>query len=286
MADSKETGSGNGWSWRVGSPQQNADLGLLYEPGNWGDILKGTWAGLIASQLPAGKDGRPLVYLDPWCGAPEYPLLEGPARRLEWLGSCSFIDLQRHWLEQGKVASTGLLVREVLRTRGLEVQLNVFDTDPGRLEKWAGVEGAEMLSISSGEQALQETAADLVLADPYDYLADWEKTLPLLAGLAGSAVVLVYLYNRSPRGGEHTRKYNRFRQELDKLDCGYLTGRIGSDILLPRAFHEMLLLAPASFISSAESELGKATRQLACKMSTAGCFEKGGPGTLPDYPGE
>ena len=130
--------------------------------------------------------------------------------------------------------------------------------------------------MSSGEQALADDTADLVLVDPYDYLADWEKTLPLLAGLADSAAVLVYIYNRSPRGGEHTRKYNRFRRELDNLGCRYLSGRIGSDILLPRAFHEMLLLGPASFLSAVESELGKATRQLACKMSTAGCFEKRG----------
>lgn len=282
MADAKEPGTEGGWSWRVASPQENADLGLLYEPGNWGDILKGTWAGIVASRLPAGKDSEPLAYLDPWCGAPEYPLLEGPAARLEWLGSCSFIELQGNWLEQAKVASTGLLVRQGLLARGLDVRLEVFDADPARLEKWAAVEGAETLSVSSGEQALQDTAADLVLVDPYDYLADWEKTLPLIAGLASSAVVLVYIYNRSPRGGEHTRRYKRFRQELDRLDCSCLSGRIGSDILLPRAFHEMLLLGPASFLSSIENELGKATRQLACKMSTAGCFEKGGAGARSD----
>lgn len=278
MAD----GKGKAWSWRVGSPQKNEGLGLLYEPGNWGDILKGTWAGLIASALPAGEDGQPLVVLDPWCGAPEYPLLEDPARRLEWLGRCGFSDLQNSWLQEGKVASTGLLVREALRARGLEVRMNVFDTDPDRLKKWGPVEDAESLAISSGEQALQGAEADLVLVDPYDYLAGWEQTLPLLAGLARSAVVLVYIYNRSPRGGEPTRKYDRFRRELDSLGCGYLSGRIGSDILLPRAFHEMLLLAPAPFIASLESELGKATRQLACKMSTAGCFEKGGTGAVPD----
>ena len=278
MADRK----GKTWTWRVGSPQQNADLGLLYEPGNWGDILKGTWAGLIAARIPAGEEGRPLLVLDPWCGAPEYPLLEASARRLDWLGSCTFIDLQRSWLEERKVASTGLLVRESLRARGLKVRLEVFDSDPARLGKWGAVEDAGSLSITSGEQALQDDGADLVLVDPYDYLAGWEETLPLLAGLARSAVVLVYIYNRSPRGGEPTRNYERFRRELDKTGCAYLSGRIGSDIILPRAFHEMLLLAPPAFISSLEGELGKATRQLACKMSTSGCFDRGGAGALAD----
>lgn len=276
MADGKEAGAAEDWSWRVASPGKNAELGLLYEPGNWGDILKGTWARIITSKLPLEKDCGGLVYLDPWCGAPEYPLLEDVARRLEWIGRCTFIDSQRGWLEQGKIASTGLLVREGALARGLDVRLRVFDSDPDRLGKWLEIPGTEALSISSGEQALADAEADLVLVDPYDYLASWQETLPLLVTLAESSATLVYIYNRSPRGGEHTRNYDRFRQELDQLGCGYIAGRIASDILLPRAFHEMLLLAPGSIISAMESELAKATRQLACKMSTAGCFEKGG----------
>lgn len=277
MADGKDPGTGNDWAWRVASPEQNEELGLLYEPGNWGDILKGTWAGIIISQLPVEQDrGKRLDYLDPWCGAPEYPLLEGAARRLEWLGSCAFIDSQRDWLRQGKVASTGRLVLEGAKARGLDVRMKVFDSDPGRLGKWDEVPGTEALCVSSGEQALADAQADLVLVDPYDYLASWEETLPLLVTLAESSAILVYIYNRSPRGGEPTRNYGRFRQELDRRGCGYLSGRIASDIVLPRAFHEMLLLAPGSIISAMENELGKATGELACRMSTAGCFEKGG----------
>ena len=89
--------------------------------------------------------------------------------------------------------------------------------------------------------------------------------------------MLVYIYNRAPRGGQHTRDYNRFRDRLEQLGSSYAAGRIGSDIVLPRAFHEMVLLAPPGVTGLLEAELARATRQLACKMSTAGCFERGGP---------
>ena len=85
--------------------------------------------------------------------------------------------------------------------------------------------------------------------------------------------MLVYIYNRAPRGGEPVRNYDRFRRELDEAGSGYVIGRVASDIVLPRAFHEMLLLAPEGVTAPLEEELGRATRQLACKMSTTGCFE-------------
>ena len=136
--------------------------------------------------------------------------------------------------------------------------------------------GAEALQISSGEEALHSTDADFVLVDPYDFLAAWKETLPALLSLAQTSAVLVYIYNRSPRGGEPVRNYDRFRRELDGAGSGYVIGRVASDIVLPRAFHEMLLLAPEGVAAPLEDELGRATRQLACKMSTTGCFEQRG----------
>ena len=281
MADSNEQapdrGKEDSWSWRVAAAEENAGLGLLYEPGNWGDILKGTWARIVTSLLPLEASQQRVTCIDPWCGAPDYPLLETTARRLDELGSCRFIDSQRDWLEKGRLASTGSLIRQGLLERELQVDLRVFDSDPDRLDRWSAVPGAKALSISSGEEALKESEAELVLVDPYDFLASWEETLPLLGELAKSSTVLVYIYNRAPRGGQHTRDYNRFRDQLEQLGSSYAAGRIGSDIVLPRAFHEMILLAPPGVTGLLEDELARATRQLACKMSTAGCFERGGP---------
>ena len=37
-----------GWSWKVPDPEANDELGLLYEPGTWGDVLKAVWAAPLA----------------------------------------------------------------------------------------------------------------------------------------------------------------------------------------------------------------------------------------------
>ena len=227
--------------------------------------------------MPLEASHQCVTCLDSWCGAPDYPLLETTARRLDELGGCRFIDSQRAWLEKGRLASTGSLIRQGLLERELQVERRVFDSDPDRLGRWSAVPGTTALSISSGEEALKESEAELVLVDPYDFLASWEELLPLLGELAKSSTVLVYIYNRAPRGGQHTRDYNRFRARLEQLGSSYAAGRIGSDIVLPRAFHEMVLLAPPGVTGLLEDELARATRQLACKMSTAGCFERGGP---------
>ncbi|MEC9032409.1 MAG: hypothetical protein VYB15_11035, partial [Planctomycetota bacterium] len=201
MADSNEQAPDrdkkDSWSWRVSTAEENAGLGLLYEPGNWGDILKGTWARIVTSLLPLEASHQRVTCLDPWCGAPDYPLLETTARRLDELGNCRFIDSQRAWLEKGRLASTGSLIRQGLLERELQVELRVFDSDPDRLGKWSAVPGTKTLSISSGEESLKESEAELVLVDPYDFLASWEESLPLLDELAKSSTVLVYIYNRA-----------------------------------------------------------------------------------------
>ena len=58
-----------GWSWRDRDPSRHA--GLRYEPGNWGDALKGEWALIAVEALLARGAVR---VLDPFAGAPRYPL--------------------------------------------------------------------------------------------------------------------------------------------------------------------------------------------------------------------
>lgn len=61
------------WHWKVPGLEDERQPGLLYEPGNWGDVLKGTWAAVTAGVLAAAiEDHRPLRYLDPFAGMPTY----------------------------------------------------------------------------------------------------------------------------------------------------------------------------------------------------------------------
>ena len=40
-----------GWRWKVADAGSNPQLDLRYEPGHWGDVLKGAWAVVLARWL-------------------------------------------------------------------------------------------------------------------------------------------------------------------------------------------------------------------------------------------
>src|SRR5262245_14809337 len=82
---SMKRGARKGWRWRVPEQAANKDLRLLYEPGNWGDILKGLWAVLAARAIIQARGRNELRYFDPFAGSPTYPLVEASRRRLEAL---------------------------------------------------------------------------------------------------------------------------------------------------------------------------------------------------------
>ena len=42
------------WRWKVADPSVTEALGLRYEPGNWGDILKAVWACTVLESLLGG----------------------------------------------------------------------------------------------------------------------------------------------------------------------------------------------------------------------------------------
>ena len=270
------------WSWKVTDRAANRELGLLYEPGNWGDVIKGMWAAHITRQLVASvaRSGRPEVrYLDPFAGAPTYPLLQSTVTRLEWLGSGSFLDAQDPWLRQGRLASTGLLVRQILLTTRATPNVVVFDIDAARRDEWRKIDGVEIAEATSGAVVIPGARADLILVDPYDFFETWCTHLSSVVDAARRTLVLVYLYNKSPRGGGHHRNYLRLRDKIDSTkNLSVLVGRIPSDIVLPRAFHEVILLGPADLVQPLRTELSRMTRRLACKMGTTGAFESCGAG--------
>src|SRR5688572_18098245 len=118
------------WRWRVADRSLNPSLGLLYEPGNWGDVLKGGWAIPVARALAGSGTLR---IIDPYAGFAEYPAVEAARKRLEALPPCAFRDVQRPFLERGALASTSRALLEMARIEGAAAEIAVFDADPVRL---------------------------------------------------------------------------------------------------------------------------------------------------------
>jgi len=274
-------GAKKGWRWRVADPDANKDLNLLYEPGNWGDVIKGAWSIATARALSRGRPSRRFRYLDPFAGAPTYPLVEASLRRLRSVPVEAYVKLQGPYVEQGKMASTGLLVRDATRLEGIEPELDVFDTDPARVEAWRGESGVRILDVPSGEAALERLRArravpDMVLVDPYDFFVRWQVLLPAALAAAARSVVLVYCYNRAPRGPGQQRMYGDFRDALRKgtgSGVGALLGRVPADSSLARAYHEVVLLGPDAFLRQVKDELAADARALARAIVEDGAFE-------------
>jgi hypothetical protein len=268
------------WTWKAGPPADHARL--RYEPGSWGDVVKGVWA-VAAARALADREGRgALRVLDPFAGAPEYRPAAAATARLDALAAApagadplvaTFLSLAR-----GPVLpSTGRLARAASFAAGAPATLEVFDLDPARRQAWAAIEGATPLELASGEEALGRPA-DLVLLDPYDLAAAWSSLRPSLAGrLRGGddALLLLYLYNRAPRGAAALRAYRALRDELEGAlgGRGLLVGRVPSDAVLPRAWHEVLLAGPRAALAPLATPLRNSTVALAAHVAEGGVFE-------------
>jgi hypothetical protein len=283
-------GARKGWRWRAPERTANKDLRLLYEPGNWGDILKGLWAISAARAIIEieARGQKELHYFDPFAGAPTYPLVEASRHRLEAVPSPWLKSLQEPYSARGLMASTAVLVRDAARSLGAATRLTVFDLDPERKEAWKGEPGAQVLDLESGEAAMEalrglaerpeppDRVPDLVLVDPYDLFNHWERLLPAALSFARRSSVLLYSYNKAPRGAGQWRRYQDFRQAIAtglSPGCGSLLGRIPADPSLARAYHEVVLIGPEEALRGAREGLREGTAALARHMAEAGCFE-------------
>lgn len=274
-----------GSAWRWHAPDQAAEgaadgAGLLYEPGNWGDALKGSWALVALRSLLVAEGPTPLRYLDVCAGQPTYPLSDSAARRMASVDGGFFREAQAVFKDRGRIASTGWLVREACALAGVDYELQVFDADPARRERWRSLENVRVLDVSSGEEALASTEADLTLVDPYDLFDHWGRWLPGVFEAAQRALVLVYLYNKSPRGPGFLDQYGRLRAQLRSAVTGrtsVLLGRLASDAESPRAHHEVVLLGPTERLHPVKSALAAETRLLARAVADDGAFEEIGP---------
>lgn len=263
------------WTWRA--PDLGAhDSGLLYEPGNWGDVLKGSWALVVLRALLAEGVAGPLRYLDVCAGQPTYALSGAAARRIDSVGGI-FREAQAGFRERSRIASTGLLVHDACASAGAEHEVLVFDAEPGRREKWERLDRVRVLDVPSGEEALVPDVADFVLVDPYDFFDHWGRWLPRAARVARRAPVLIYLYNKSPRGAGFRDQYRRLRAQLRSVVEGNVDavlGRIASDAVRPRAYHETVLMGPAARLQPLRSGLAAETRALARGVADDGAFEE------------
>lgn len=269
------------WSWKVPDPSANRDLNLLYEPGNWGDILKGSWAAILAArlarQLEADKEWS---CVDPFAGAPTYPLVEASRHRLELIPWNAYAGGQAPFLAQGQLGSTASLVREVASLAGSSPRLEVFDLSPERRAKWEAEGGARVLDADRGESVLQAIALPgawpaLLLIDPYDFFDRARELLPLLPPEGAQSATLIYAFNRAPRGGEYLRKDAELKAALRRRRA--LIGRVPSDAGLARAYHEVYLLGPAALLDELEGELRRETELLAERIVQGGAFESHRP---------
>jgi hypothetical protein len=269
------------WEWKTAGAAAKTRPGMLYEPGNWGDVLKGTWAVALAGALARAKRPGPLSYLDPYAGAPSYPLTKGARERLLQLTGSELATLQAPLARRGLWASTALLVRAACGAVGCGVEPRVYDLDPERRAAWREVPGVDLLPVRAAAEALEsaraaQAAPDLVLLDPYDFLAEWKDLLPHALVLAERSAVLAYVYNRAPRSTGYWNDYRRFREALTsgRTRGGYLLGRIPSDAVLPRAYHEVFLLGGREALDAVREALRGATRALARGLAEAGAFEE------------
>ncbi|MGE0708123.1 MAG: hypothetical protein AB7N76_17060 [Planctomycetota bacterium] len=265
-----------GWSWKVEDREQNPELNLRYEPGSWGDLFKGAWAVAVAEALLAARGG-PLRLLDPFAGAPDYPLVPVSAARLEALPAPRLLELLAAHRVRGRLPSTARLVLDAWGEAAGAAA--VFDKDPLRLQAWRRSGAAEALSLADGEEALRPPVGagpDLLLVDPYDLFTRHEL---LERGLAAApeGAVLYYLFNKSPRAVKAHRTYVELRARLARALArdgrSLLVGRVPSDAVLPRAWHELLVVAPQPLADALRAPLRQLAQDLAARLCVEGAFE-------------
>ncbi|MFW5857364.1 MAG: hypothetical protein ACOCX4_05750 [Planctomycetota bacterium] len=262
------------WSWK---PADASAPGLLYEPGNWGDLLKGLWVVAIVRQLlavPNAADAA-FVLVDPFAGAHDYPLTPGARRRLGELGNAPGADRLRTATADGRWPSAALLAADAAEAGGRAVRGRVFDAHAERAASFDGDPRFERIAARDGYAAAVAHAPPpngLLLIDPYDFLGEWAEQIDTILRAARTTSVLLYLYNRSARGAKYLRAYRDFRNALERGrgEAPYCIGRTPADGFLPSAHHEIVFLpGPGVLDGPAGARLCTALRTAAAATEAA-----------------
>lgn len=228
------------WNWKG---KDGSRGGLLYEPGNWGDILKMLWLSAVLGWK--NETGEHTEYADFFAGDIKYPLAQKTLFRFEQSGLEQLAFIRCDFVTKGFWPSSASAA--ALLTEG---RIRVYDADAERRGKWEE-SGTEVMRGESGWDIMNgmEPSPDAIwLVDPYDFLAEWRERLPKVIDKARDVSVLVYIYNRSAGKREAFGEYRAFRNRLEDLrgDLPKRVGRAESDVFLPRAHHEMLFLPGAA----------------------------------------
>ncbi|MBI4583792.1 MAG: hypothetical protein HY717_07195 [Planctomycetes bacterium] len=262
------------WKWKVKGPADNAGLGMLYEPGNWGDLLKAAVLAPLVQRLVGLQPDGALKILDPFAGKPFYPLTEAAALRCRLLGGTALGEALRPFLERRQFPSAGSLALALAARPGgpPAAELAVYDLEPSSLREWRCEPAARVLAISSGYEALsapEAEAAGLIIFDPYDLFDRWQEVLPRALALFPRCALLFYLYNKSPRGPGFARRYLSFRRALKKgleplkEKAWARLYRAPADAILPRSFHEVIVAGPRDRLAGLEAPLERSAAELA-----------------------
>jgi hypothetical protein len=237
------------WTWKG---KDGSSGKLLYEPGNWGDILKNLWLTILVSWMREDSPSPLEGYNDFFAGAPQYPLAEKTRLRFTRIAFPEFYCIKEPYINKRKWPSSASTVRLLC-----DVIITLYEKDPIRMEQWQDVPAVKYFHVDSGWEALSGViprAADINMVDPYDILAEWREILPCLNGKFGKTTLLIYVYNKSALNKEAFDNYRAFRNAVVDATQGLATcfGRIASDPFLPRAHHEMWLLPEKGLADSKE----------------------------------
>lgn len=274
----------SGWEWK---DKSGATGGLLYEPGNWGDLIKGEWLLRTLRFLLggcAGNGGAPVAgefaYLDICAGMPFYPAGRPCAARVRQLPQTLLVRAAAaEYVRDGRWPCSAVIAADFFVQIRVRAALTVFDLDPGRREELRAYPAFGVADVADGYALLPPPVAPgLILADPYDFLAQWPQNLPAILQSAQHSPLLLYVYNRSGRGKERLREYARFRAQLRDAGVPVLAGRAAADAFLPECWHEMFFLpgpvAGGAGYAAFCAELAQATQTLDGAIRAAAVFEE------------
>lgn len=240
------------WNWKN---KDGSKPGLLYESGNWGDILKLLWL----TEILAWKQNRVgfVNYFDPFAGDVHYPLGARTRYRITRGFPEGFALAANPFIKNGWWPSAASLAVGLCTPTGGTVE--IWEADDARRGNWEAVEEVRVLDGSDGWELVRARQPDpdaVWMIDPYDVIADWRRQLSAVIEKSRSTTILLYLYNRSGKGEAHFREYRAFRNALDDArgDLPKRVGRVASDAFLPQCHHEMFFLPSEDDCRDGESE--------------------------------